>query len=132
MTQMQTSFAQTLARLAVLPETKDVLTAFLDVATTSHGRATHYNTRAEQQAAEMSAHDRLLELDRSVYAAFLTLPGLSDRSVQVGTRNALVSAQTTSASVLRVQILPGSLRIDRELGRHYRPRSPSVLVALNK
>lgn len=89
MTRMQKSFAQTLSRLAIMPEAKNVLTAFLDVATTSHGRATHYNTRAEQQQAEMSAHSRLLDLDRDVYAAFLTLPGLSDRSVQVGTRNLL-------------------------------------------
>lgn len=89
MTRIQKTFAQTLTRLAVLPEAKNVLTAFLDVATTSHGRATHYNTREEQQAAEIAAHDQLLHLDRDVYAAFLTLPGLSDRSVQVGTRNLL-------------------------------------------
>ena len=58
--------------------------AFLDVAMTSTGRATFYNSRAEQQDAELAAHLALLNLDRGLYAAMLCLPGTTDRVRMVG------------------------------------------------
>ena len=63
--------------------------AFLDTATTSMGRATHYNTREEQQAAELAAHDALMGLSRDLYAVMLAVPGTTDRSMQVGMRKLL-------------------------------------------
>jgi len=63
--------------------------SFLDTAVSSMGRATHYNTRAEQQAAELRVHDELFGLERDVYAVLLTLPGLTDRSVQIGMKKLL-------------------------------------------
>jgi hypothetical protein len=65
------------------------LLGFLDTATTSMGRATHYNTREEQQKAELAAHQELLLLDRDLYACLLMLPGVLDRASQVGVKNLL-------------------------------------------
>ncbi len=63
--------------------------SFIDVAVTATGKATHYNDRSTAQAAERRAHADLLEFDREFYAAMLTLPGLTDRSRQLGIRNLL-------------------------------------------
>ncbi len=63
--------------------------SFLDIATTSYGRGTHYNSREEQQAAELRAHDNMLNLSRDLYAVFMALPGVLDRSVQMGLKKLL-------------------------------------------
>lgn len=63
--------------------------AFLDTATTSMGRATHYNTREDQQVAELAAHESLLHMSRDIYTVLLGVPGVTDRAVQVGMRNLL-------------------------------------------
>lgn len=60
--------------------------SFLDVASTSLGRATHYNTREQQEAAERASHAQLLDFDRSLYAILLLVPGISDRARQLGVR----------------------------------------------
>lgn len=67
--------------------------AFLDAATTSFGRATHYNSREEQQLAEVVAHSDLFEMDRDLYVAFMNLPGVTDRSRQIGTKKLLGSSR---------------------------------------
>ena len=51
----------------------EVICSFLDTATVSMGRATHYNTREEQQTAELKAHEALLGMSRDVYAVLLAL-----------------------------------------------------------
>ena len=66
-----------------------VVGAFLDTASTSFGRATHYNTRAEQQAAELAVHHAMLALDRDLYALLLLVPGCTDRARQLGLRGLL-------------------------------------------
>lgn len=66
-----------------------VVASFLDAAATSFGRSTHYNTREEQQKAELAAHEALLSLDRDLYALFLRVPGVTDRARQVGIKNLL-------------------------------------------
>ncbi len=58
-------------------EAGKIVVSFLDAATTSLGRATHYNSREEQQRAELLAHDALLWLDRDLYAVLLALPGVT-------------------------------------------------------
>ena len=63
--------------------------SFLDIATTSYGRGTHYNSREEQQEAELRAHDNMLSLSRDLYAVFMALPGVLDRSVQMGLKKLL-------------------------------------------
>jgi hypothetical protein len=70
---------------------RDAVVNFLDTATTSFGRATHYNSRADQQHAELAAHAALLAESRDLYAALLTLPGLTDRSLALGIRSLLKS-----------------------------------------
>lgn len=67
----------------------EVVCSFLDTASTSMGRATHYNTREEQQAAELEAHAKLMSLDRDLYTALLTLPGVLYRAQQLGLKNLL-------------------------------------------
>lgn len=69
---------------------------FLDTASTSFGRATAYNTREEQQTAELAAHQRLFSFDRDLYSLLLLLPGVTDRARQVGTRNLLAASRTGS------------------------------------
>lgn len=66
-----------------------IVVSFLDAAATSLGRATHYNSREEQERAELLAHDALLWLDRDLYAILLALQGVTDRARQVGVKNLL-------------------------------------------
>lgn len=63
--------------------------SFLDTASTAMGRATANNDRAMQQAAELAAHQKLVALDRGLYALLLQLPGVTDRARQIGAKNLL-------------------------------------------
>lgn len=74
-----------------------IVTAFLDTATTSFGRATHYNTRDEQQAAELKCHEGLFNLERDLYLAFMALPGVTDRARQIGLKKLLGTGRTSDA-----------------------------------
>ena len=67
--------------------------SFLDTATTSMGRATHYNTREEQQAAEIAAHNNLSKASRDLYTVLLALPGVTDRSMGLGLKTLLSSTR---------------------------------------
>lgn len=68
-----------------------VIGSFLDVASTSTGKATHYNTETDIRLAEIAAHAAMLRLDRRLYAALLLVPGITDRSKQLGIRNLLAA-----------------------------------------
>ena len=57
---------------------------FLDVAATFRARATFYNTKEEQAKFEERVHRDVFDLDRGVYTALLSLPGVSNRARQVG------------------------------------------------
>ena len=72
---------------------RNTLCSFLDIASTAFGRATHYNTREETEKAERTAHEFMLAEDRDLYVAFLTLPGVTDRSQQLGVRNLLANSR---------------------------------------
>lgn len=74
-------------------EAGKVVCDFLDVTTTSFGRATHYNTREEQMAAEQKAHGHLFELGRDLYTVMLMLPGSTDRARQLGIRALLATGR---------------------------------------
>jgi hypothetical protein len=99
-----------------------IVVSFLDAATTSLGRATHYNTREDQQRAERRAHDALLGLDRDLYAVLLGLPGVTDRARQVGLKNLLGSSRAEGARLLDPEVereilhgLVGALPVPRLL-----------------
>lgn len=77
-----------------------IVASFLDAAATSMGRSTHYNTREEQQKAELSVHEALLELDRDLYALLLAMPGVTDRARQVGIKNLLAGPRGERARIL--------------------------------
>lgn len=73
-------------------EGKDVaksFISFLDTIATSTGRATHYNTKAEQEEAVKKLHDQLFSIDRSIYGLSLLLSGVTDYSLQLGVRKFL-------------------------------------------
>lgn len=88
-----------LPSLVSAAEAGKIVVSFLDAAATSLGRATHYNSREEQQKAELLAHDALLWLDRDLYAVLLALQGVTDRARQVGVKN-LLATQAGARSVL--------------------------------
>ena len=56
---------------------------FLDSAGTATNRATHYNTKEEQQAAVNKIHQDLFDIDRGFYAMCLLLP-VTDYTRQLG------------------------------------------------
>jgi hypothetical protein len=66
-----------------------VIGSFLDIASTSTGKATHYDTVEQIQRVELAAHAAMLRLDRCLYAALLLVPGVNDRAMQLGIRNLL-------------------------------------------
>ena len=75
------------------------LRAFLDVIGTATGRATHYNSKDEQVAAELKAHEALFRYDRTLYLLLLTLPGTLDRAMQLGLVRVLADRQNGGALV---------------------------------
>jgi hypothetical protein len=83
---------------------KTVVCGFLDTVTTSFGRATHYNSREEQQKAELSSHSNMLKFDRSLYTVFLTLPGVTTRSSQIGVKTLLGTPRTKEDGFLNADL----------------------------
>lgn len=57
--------------------------SFLDSGATAMNRATHYNSRKEQEAAVEAVHRELANFDRGVYSLMLCLP-TTDYSAQIG------------------------------------------------
>lgn len=82
----------------------EIVRSFLDNAATGFGKATHYNKQHEVQAAERSAHLGMLSLDRGLYTAFLTLPGVTDRSRQFGVRNLLTHPRNGKVSIVSPEL----------------------------
>ncbi|MHC4955110.1 MAG: VWA domain-containing protein [Planctomycetota bacterium] len=76
------------AALRVLPdwtpaearEAARLVGSYLDIAGTAMGRATHYNSRAEQAAAEDAVHAAVFALSRDLYGALGKLPGVTDHT----------------------------------------------------
>ncbi|MHC4940137.1 MAG: VWA domain-containing protein [Planctomycetota bacterium] len=57
-----------------------LVASYLDIAGTAMGRATYYNSRLEQEAAENAIHAELFAFDRDLYGALGTLPGVTDHT----------------------------------------------------
>ena len=57
---------------------------FIDVVEAATDRATHYNTKKEQNDAVSAVHRELFKLDRGVYGLCLLLPGVNDFAMQMG------------------------------------------------
>ena len=69
---------------------------FLDSAGTATNRATHYNTKEEQQAAVNKIHQDLFDIDRGFYAMCLLLP-VTDYTRQLGLGKLLDTAENRFA-----------------------------------
>jgi hypothetical protein len=65
-------------------EVKEAVLAFIDTMMTATGQKTYYNTKKEQQEVLTQVHDAVFTVNRGLYAAMLTLPGVLDRSIQTG------------------------------------------------
>ena len=65
-------------------EVGETFSSFLDVAGTTTGRATFYNTKDEQASAALAIHTRLFDIDRGIYGMTLLLPGVTDYARQMG------------------------------------------------
>jgi len=74
---------------------------FLDVAVTSSGRSSFYNTKEAQEQAENVAHDNLLNQDKGLYEACLCLP-TQDRARQIGVVK-ILSGNGSVNSILKVR-----------------------------
>ncbi|MGD1527115.1 hypothetical protein [Vibrio harveyi] len=74
----------TLPQSINVTELRSTVESFLDVASTSMGRETHYNSREEQELLERNAHNAMFNFNRLAYGALLTLPGSLERAQQVG------------------------------------------------
>ncbi len=72
----------------VKPEARDdvrnAVIAFLDMASTATGQETFYNSKQAQLEAMNSIHDAVFAVNRGLYAAMLTLPGVNDNAIQRG------------------------------------------------
>ena len=76
---------------------------FLDAAGTAMGRATHYNTKEEQAAAELYIHNELLSLDRGLYGLLLTIDGNTEHSIITGVKNLLKTQRKESTLLSKEQ-----------------------------
>lgn len=65
-------------------EVRNAVVSFLDAATTATGQSTYYNPKADQDKAAKAAHEAVFTVNRGLYAAMLTLPGVTDYSRQRG------------------------------------------------
>lgn len=70
-------------------EVGELCARFLDMAATATGRATFDNKRGEAEAAMAALHTSLFDVDRGLYAALLSLPGVMDNAVQRGVQTLL-------------------------------------------
>ena len=68
---------------------QNTFSSFFDAAQTVSARATHYNSKEEQEAALEKVHSDLFAVDRSLYAMALMLPGTMDISRMKGVEKLL-------------------------------------------
>lgn len=80
-----------------------VVASFIDVATTGMGRATHYNSKEDQQRAEQLAHATMFLVDRKTYALLSALTGLTDNSKKLSTWSLLEWPGMSGPSELDLQ-----------------------------
>lgn len=72
-------------------DVRSAVLSFLDMAVTSTGKATYYNTKEEQVAAQDAIHNAVYGVNRGLYTAMLTLPGMMDNVVQAGLQRLLAN-----------------------------------------
>lgn len=108
------------------------LRTFLDTIGTATGRATHYNTREEQVAAELKAHEAMFRYDRLLYGLLLTLAGNTDRAMQLGIVRLLADRQDGRAVNLADRMLIEERVIAHVLAALPVPRLFKMLVMLRQ
>lgn len=81
-------------------DVKRAVLSFLDAASTATGQATFYNKKAEQLEVINAAHDAVFTVNRGLYAAMLTMPGILDVSIQRGVSLLLGDRAGCSSSLI--------------------------------
>ena len=81
-------------------KTSRAVSFFLDVATTATGRATHYNSKKEQQDLLAEAHRDIFTIDRGLYAVLNCLDGVNDISIQTAVQSLLDNARVVDGHFL--------------------------------
>jgi len=75
-------------QISIIPEARNdvrrAVVAFLDMASTATGQKTYYNTKKDQKDAMNDIHNAVFSINRGLYLAMLTLPGVMDNSIQSG------------------------------------------------
>lgn len=74
---------------------KSALLSLVEMSSTATGQSTFYNSKEEQDKAALAAHSAVFQLDRGVYSALMTLPGVTDFSKQAAMFNLLSTAYPT-------------------------------------
>lgn len=91
-------------RIRVVPKAKEdvrkAVLSFIDMASTATGQGTFYNTKKEQQDAIEAIHTAVFSVNRGLYAAMLTLPGVTDHSIQRGLERLLDTGCVDETSLL--------------------------------
>jgi len=81
-------------------DVRNAVISFLDMSSTATGRQTFYNSKEDQLAAVAGIHEGVFMANRGLYAAMLTLPGLTDFNVQHGIMRLLQDLNGVETSLL--------------------------------
>lgn len=84
-------------------DVRRVVVSFLDMATTASGKATFYNEKDEQLEAMKQIHEGVFLANRGLYAAMLTLPGLTETSLRFGVAKLLESRDGQESSLISAE-----------------------------
>jgi len=102
-------------------QVKKAILAFLDMSSTATGQKTYYNKKSEQLDAMKDIHNAVYDINRGLYLAMLTLPGVMDISIQHGITKVL-SDTNSDESILSnndeaelIKLLSNNLKADRLL-----------------
>lgn len=76
-----------------------VVDRFLDVVSTGSGRATHYNSKEEQEKALREVHSAMFNIDRGLYSVLVMLQGATDHSRQLAATTLLDNPSRGASSV---------------------------------
>ena len=112
-------------QIQVVPEAKQdvrkAVLAFLDMASTATGQKTYYNKKSDQQKAMRDIHDAVFDVNRGLYLAMLSFPGVLDVAVQEGITKLLkygrdeASILTANQEAEAIKLMSSNLKATRLL-----------------
>lgn len=91
---------QRIEKLTEQKQLQKIIPKFIDVCSTATNRATHYDTKAEQQKAVSEVHNALFNIDRGLYGVVASLPGTMDYAKQLAIYNLLSNPRNGATDTL--------------------------------